>query len=77
MPDSVIAHMATGFSQILYPLVFDTRKSTYENCEWDLYVWLLLKNLLASNVFIIFLQSALRKKLSVDSFVEHLVNKPV
>ena len=48
MPDSVIAHMATGFSQILlYPPVFDTIITIYENCEFDLCVWLILKKLLA------------------------------
>ena len=48
MPDSVIAHTATGFSQILYQSLFDTIKKIYENCEWDFCVWLILNNLLAN-----------------------------
>ena len=47
MPDSVKAHMTTGFSQILYPLVFDTIITIYENSEWELCVWLILNKLLA------------------------------
>ena len=31
MPDSVIAHMVTGFNQILYPPVFGTIITIYEN----------------------------------------------
>ena len=41
MPDSVTAHMATGFSQIFYPPVFDTLITIYENCDWDPCVWLI------------------------------------
>ena len=46
MLDSVKAHMTTGFSQILYPLVFDTI-TIYENSELELCVWLILNKLLA------------------------------
>ena len=47
MPDSVKAHVTTGFSQILYPLVLDTIITNYENCEWELCVWLNLNKRLA------------------------------
>ena len=36
MADSVKARMTTGFSQILYPLVFDTIITIYENYEQEL-----------------------------------------
>ena len=47
MPDSGKAHMTTGFNQILYPLVFDTTITIYENYDWELCVWLILIKLLA------------------------------
>ena len=47
MPDSVKAHVTTGFSQILYPLVLDTIITNCENCEWELCVWLNLNKRLA------------------------------
>ena len=47
IPDSVKAHTTTGFSQIVYPLVFDIIIAIYENSEWQLCVWLILNKLLA------------------------------
>ena len=47
MPDSVKAHVKSGFSQILYPLVFDTIITIYENSEWELCIWLILNKILA------------------------------
>ena len=47
MPESVIVHMASDFSQVLYPPVFDTTRTIYKNCEWDVCVWLIVNNLLA------------------------------
>ena len=66
MPDSVKAHVKTGFSQILYPLVLDTIITNCENCEWELCVWLNLNKRLALEftiytVFFIFCGFPLKK----------------
>ena len=47
MPDSVAAHLVTGFSQMFYQPVFDTITTIYENWECELWVRLILNNLLA------------------------------
>ena len=45
MPECEFDHLVTDFSQIFYPPVFEKIKN--ENREYDLWVCLILNNLLA------------------------------
>ena len=66
MPGSVIAHMATGFIQILYSPIFDMIITIYENDVWDLCVCLTLKQF--THFYFIFCSFTLRKLVTYQSF---------